>query len=118
MDREFIGKLLEAVKAVQMATNQELQLHQLSLLLMIADAGREPVSFGELGNRTMLSRAAISRNMQMLGRHKKKVSGEWTDTGYGLINIVPYPYDTRAYAAELSGRGRALMNQLKTIMAG
>ena len=116
MNKQLIGKLMNAIKAIQAVTNDELMLHQLWLLLAIADAGKEPVSFTELSDRTMLSRAAISRNMALLGNKKKKVADQWIDTGYGLIEIMPYPYDTRAYAAVLSAKGRALMNQVEAIL--
>lgn len=65
-----------------------------------------------------LSRAAISRNMKLLGQRMEKVGEKWNDTGYGLIDVVPYPYDTRGYAAMLSTKGKQLIKQLEQIVGG
>jgi len=102
-----IKKMNKAIRILRDYVNKDINIDQLAILLHLADNEPEPVSYSTLSKLMDNSKASISRNIEMLSGHylKDPITGEWVDTGLGLVKTSPSPHDSEDCVAFLTDRG-------------
>lgn len=100
-----------SIKYIREAFGESLQLKQLSVLLDIAIAHPEPVTFSDLQEQAGTSSGTVSRTISMYGmKMVEKENGKWEDVGLGFVESRPNPYNTRQYVANLTPKGVRVMD--------
>ncbi len=101
------------VKFLRHEIGDNLQLKQLDILLTIAEAYPNPVTYPDLQKMVGTTSGTVSRTMYIYGsKLEKQSNGEWKDTGKGIVMSEPNPYNTRQYQARLTAKGIELFFRL------
>lgn len=100
MDAMKINRLFRMTQELGAATNPDLTIRQLSILLQVAAAGHAGVDVSTLELKTKSSQAAVSRTLKMLG------------VTYGLIVFHLDQADGRRRIATVTPTGAALLAKI------
>lgn len=89
-------------RSAQLALEERFDVKNTELRILVMLGGYAPMSVNELGRRTHIDKAWISRSLRQLIRR-------------GLVNKAPHPTDTRATLISLTRSGRALLRTLAPV---
>jgi DNA-binding MarR family transcriptional regulator len=109
------GKFVRGIDLFRTEIFQELPLQQLKMVLCVADnEGMNQQDFQEILG---VPQGTVSRNLSKLGLKVVEMdNGEMKDVGYGLLEVYPDPKEPKRNCVYLTKKGRAFVNQLKSIL--
>ena len=103
-----LDRLEAALAAFSVLEPTALPVHHIQVYLMVARA--EPCLYDDIEQRLGLSNASVSRTVNALADTHR--TGR---EGLRLLSLSKDPEERRRYRVSLSGRGRALLRQIKSL---
>jgi len=109
-----LTRVLKAVEMLRKRVHKAMPTQHLSLLLTVAD--NPGVTMPELGQLLDMPQGTVSRNVKVLSHYVEREAGSLQPKGRNLLRTQPDLHNPHCLAVYLTGRGEAVVEELRAIL--
>jgi len=109
-----LSRILKAVEMLRKRVHKEMPSQHLSLLLTVAD--HPGITMPELGRLLDMPQGTVSRNVKVLSHYVEREAGSLQPKGRNLLRTQPDHGNPHCLAVYLTGRGEAVVEELRAIL--